>query len=111
MEIANNGELKEIEGTIEKITYKNTQNGYTVCTLKSGREHITVVGTMPFISIGDSVKFTGDYSVHSIYGEQFNAKSYETVAPKTIAAILRYLSSGIIKGVGPATAERIVYPV
>ncbi len=108
MEIANNGELKEIEGTIEKITYKNTQNGYTVCTLKSGREHITVVGTMPFISIGDSVKFTGDYSVHSIYGEQFNAKSYETVAPKTIAAILRYLSSGIIKGVGPATAERIV---
>jgi len=108
MEIANNGEIKEIEGTIEKITYKNTQNGYTVCTLKSGREHITVVGTMPFISIGDSVKFTGDYTVHSIYGEQFNAKSYETVAPKTIAAILRYLSSGIIKGVGPATAERIV---
>ncbi len=108
MEIANNGELKEIEGTIEKITYKNTQNGYTVCTLKSGREHIIVVGTMPYVSIGDSVKFTGNFTVHAIYGEQFNAQSYETVAPKTVAAILRYLSSGIIKGVGPATAERIV---
>lgn len=108
MEIANCGELKQIEGIIEKITYKNEQNGYTVCTLKSGKEHITVVGTIPFISIGDNVKFTGEYVVHASYGEQFAAQSYETVAPKTVAAILRYLSSGIIKGVGPATAERIV---
>ncbi len=108
MEIANCGELKQIEGIIEKITYKNEQNGYTVCTLKSGKEHITVVGIIPFISIGDNVKFTGEYVVHASYGEQFAAKSYETVAPKTVAAILRYLSSGIIKGVGPATAERIV---
>ncbi len=108
MEIANCGELKQIEGIIEKITYKNEQNGYTVCTLKSGKEHITVVGTIPFISIGDNVKFTGEYVVHASYGEQFAAQSYETVAPKTVAAILRYLSSGIIKGVGPSTAERIV---
>ncbi len=108
MEIANNSEFEQIEGTIEKITYKNSQNGYTVCILKSGREHITVVGIMPFITIGDSVKFLGNYTVHALYGEQFSAQSYETVAPKTVAAILRYLSSGIIKGVGPATAERIV---
>lgn len=108
MKIANNGELKELEGTIEKITYKNSQNGYTVCTLKSGREHITVVGIMPFVSIGDSVKVEGNYTFHSTYGDQFTVKSYETVAPKTVASILRYLSSGIIKGVGPATAERIV---
>ncbi len=108
MEFTNCGELKQIEGIIEKITYKNAQSGYTVCTLKSGREHITVVGTIPFISIGDNVKFTGNFIVHATYGEQFLAQSYETVAPKTVAAILRYLSSGIIKGVGPATAERIV---
>lgn len=108
MEIANKSEIKEIEGTIEKITYKNSQNGYTVCSIKSGRDHITVVGIMPFITIGDSVKFSGNFTVHAIYGEQFSAQSYETVAPKTVAAILRYLSSGIIKGVGPATAERIV---
>ncbi len=108
MEIANSGEKKEISGIIEKITYKNQQNGYTVCTVRVGREHITVVGILPFIAIGDNVKFTGEFIVHAIYGEQFSADYYETVAPKTVAAILRYLSSGIIKGVGPATAERIV---
>lgn len=108
MESANTGETKEITGIIEKITYKNPQNGYTVCTVKMGKEHITVVGTLPFITTGDSVKFTGNYTVHAVYGEQFSAQYYETVAPKTVAAILRYLSSGIIKGVGPATAERIV---
>ncbi len=98
----------EISGLVEKITYCNKQNGYTVCTVKVGREHITVVGILPFISIGDNVRFTGSYTVHQLYGKQFSAQMYETVAPKTIAAILRYLSSGIIKGVGPATAERIV---
>ena len=108
MENTNPDEKKEISGTIEKISYKNSQNGYTVCTVRVGREHLTVVGTLPFISIGDNAKFTGHYTVHAVYGEQFVADYYETVAPKTVAAILRYLSSGIIKGVGPATAERIV---
>ena len=102
------GETIEISGLVEKITYCNKQNGYTVCTVKVGREHITVVGILPFISIGDNVRFTGSYTVHQVYGKQFSAQMYETVAPKTVAAILRYLSSGIIKGVGPATAERIV---
>ena len=108
MERANVCEKKEISGIIEKITFKNQQNGYTVCTVRVGKEHITVVGILPFISIGDNVKFIGEYIVHSVYGEQFSAEFYETVAPKTVASILRYLSSGIIKGVGPATAERIV---
>ena len=101
-------ETKEISGIIEKITYTNSQNGYTVCTARVGKEHITVVGTLPFISIGDNVKFRGKFIVHATYGEQFSAEYYETVTPKTVAAILRYLSSGVIKGVGPATAERIV---
>lgn len=102
------GEKTQISGLVEKITYSNKQNGYTVCTVKAGREHLTVVGIFPFISVGDNVKFTGTYTVHQTYGKQFSAEMYETVAPKTVAAILRYLSSGIIKGVGPATAEHIV---
>lgn len=102
------GEKTEISGIIEKITYCNKQNGYTVCTVKSGREHITVVGSLPFVTVGDNIKFIGRYTVHPVYGKQFSAQMYETVAPKTVAAILRYLSSGIIKGVGPTTAERIV---
>ncbi len=102
------GEKTQISGLVEKITYSNKQNGYTVCTVKAGREHLTVVGIFPFISVGDNVKFTGTYTVHQTYGKQFSAEMYETVAPKTVAAILRYLSSGIIRGVGPATAEHIV---
>lgn len=108
MENSNSGEQREINGIIEKITYKNEQNGYTVCSLKSGREHITSVGVLPFVTVGDNVKFIGKFIVHPVYGEQFSVEYFETVAPKTVAAILRYLSSGIIKGVGPATAERIV---
>lgn len=108
MENANIGEKKQISGIVQKITYKNPQNGYTVCTVRVDKDHITVVGTLPFIAIGDKVKFTGKFILHTVYGEQFLADFYETIAPKTVAAILRYLSSGIIKGVGPATAERIV---
>ena len=108
MEIDNTNDQRELTGTIEKITYRNEQNGYKVCTLKSGREHITVVGILPFITVGDNVKVTGKFVVHAVYGEQFAADFCETVAPKTVASILRYLSSGIIKGVGPTTAERIV---
>ena len=69
MTINTQDELKEIEGIVEKITYKNEQNGYTVCTLKSGKEHITVVGIIPFISIGDNIKFSGNFIVHPSYGE------------------------------------------
>ena len=108
MDSAVGGKKTEVSGLIEKITYVNKQNGYTVCTTKIGKEHITVVGILPFISVGDNVKFVGNYVVHPVYGKQFSAEMYETVTPKTVAAILRYLSSGIIKGVGPATAERIV---
>ena len=102
------GEKTQISGLVEKITYSNKQNGYTVCTVRAGREHLTVVGIFPFISVGDNVKFTGTYTVHQTYGKQFSAEMYETVAPKTVASILRYLSSGIIKGVGPVTAEHTV---
>ena len=58
------GEKTEISGIIEKITYCNKQNGYTVCTVKSGREHITVVGSLPFVTVGDNIKFIGSYTVH-----------------------------------------------
>lgn len=108
MEFAMSGDKKEISGIVEKITFKNQQNGYTVCTVKVGKDFLTVVGILPFISVGENVKFIGEFLVHPVYGEQFSAEYYETVAPKTVASILRYLSSGIIKGVGPATAEKIV---
>ncbi len=99
---------EKIEGTLEKITYRNEQNGYTVAVLRVKNDTVSVVGTLPFLSEGESVELSGNFVIHPVYGEQFSVKSFVRKAPKTEAGILRYLSSGIIKGVGPATAERIV---
>lgn len=101
-------EANELRGTVKKITYQNKQNGYTVSTVQSGNEHITVVGTLPFLAEGETAVFKGNYTVHPTYGRQFSVTSFERTVPETQAAILRYLSSGVIKGVGPSTAERIV---
>jgi len=99
---------ERIEGLIDKITYKNQQNGYTVATVRCGTNRLTVVGILPFLSEGETAVFYGKFIIHPTYGEQFSVTSFERTAPKTVGAILRYLSSGIIKGIGPATAGRIV---
>ena len=99
---------QKINGTIEKITYRNEQNGYTVAIIRNGAERITVVGIFPFLVEGDTAEFSGRYIIHPSYGRQFSADGFERVAPQSLAAILRYLSSGIIKGVGPSTANKVV---
>ncbi len=101
-----NGE--KITGLVQKITYRNETNAYTVALIKIGNEEIIAVGIMPFLNEGDMAEFFGEYSVHPTYGPQFKVESFERKAPQNAAAILRYLSSGAIKGVGPATAGRIV---
>ena len=103
-----NAEVAEISGTVERITYKNQNNGYTVAEVKLPGESITVVGMLPFLTEGDCAVFYGSYTVHATYGRQFKAESFERKTPENAAAVLRYLSSGAIKGVGPATAQRIV---
>lgn len=100
-------ELIEIEGTIEEIIYKNDSNGYTVCEVR-GEKSFTAVGYMPFINAGETIKASGRWVTHPDYGEQFKVELYEKVMPKTVDAIEKYLSSGIVKGVGPATAAKIV---
>lgn len=101
-------ETEQIKGTVEHITYQNGQNGYTVATLRSGSARTVIVGTLPFVNEGECGKFIGRYIVHPTYGRQFQVSAFERTAPETAAAILRYLSSGAIRGVGPATAQRIV---
>ena len=97
-----------VEGTIEDIIYTNEANGYTVCEIKSGKDTLTAVGYMPFINAGETIKASGKWVSHPDYGEQFKVELYEKVMPQTVEAIEKYLSSGIVKGVGPATAARIV---
>ncbi len=101
-------EKTELKGTVEKITYRNRDNGYTVFKIRHGKKEVTCVGSLPAVSEGDTVTVTGSYSNHSIYGEQFNVETIDISAPKTQLQVLKYLSSGAIKGIGPATAIKIV---
>ena len=99
---------EEISGIVERITYSNETNGYTVAIIRCGRERVTVVGTFPFLSEGETLKLSGNFIVHPTYGSQFSATSFERTAPSSVAGVLRYLSTGVIKGVGPSTASKIV---
>ncbi len=98
----------KIFGEITSIIYQNEDNGYTVCILSSEKEDITLVGYMPGINEGDSVSVSGSWTKHQVYGEQFKVDMYERQTPADEKSILRYLSSGIVKGVREATAKRIV---
>lgn len=98
----------EIEGIVENIIYTNSVNGYTVAEIGTATELITVIGTMPYLGEGESVKLTGEWMVHPNFGRQFRVEVCEKKLPSTSTAILKYLSSGIVKGIGPASAKRIV---
>lgn len=108
MNTENNQNLYELEGQVENIVYRNEQNGYTVIELVGESSMITAVGIMPMISVGESVKLLGTYKKHPSYGEQFSATACERSMPQNLDGILKYLSSGAIRGVRAATAARLV---
>ena len=102
-------EIITVTGTVEEIIYTNPDNGYTVCVIDSAEESIfTATGYMPFISEGESVALSGNWTQHPDYGEQFKAEYYETVLPSDEEAIVKYLGSGIISGIREATAKKLV---
>ena len=97
-----------IKGTVADITYQNGETGFTVLELEDGDNALTAVGIMPDVCVGEMVELVGNFDYHSVYGRQFSVFSYVRIFPSDAAAILRYLSAGSIKGIGPATAKRIV---
>ena len=101
---------QELRGLIERITYSNEENGYTIAKLKVyGRSDlVTIVGTLLSPTPGESVALKGEWMNHPKYGEQFKILSYKTTVPATIHGIQKYLGSGLIKGIGPVMAKRIV---
>ena len=99
---------EKLSGSVERITYTNNSNGYTVAVLKTEDDFLTVVGIMPFLSVGDFIEVQGKFDSHPTYGLQFKVNSFEKASPSDTASILRYLSSGAIRGVGPSTARNIV---
>lgn len=100
--------MEKISGYIEHIIFSNADNGYTVFELTTDTEEITCVGALHAVSAGEPVVLTGQYVSHPVYGRQFSFDSYEVSAAEDETAVLRYLSSGAVKGVGPALAMRIV---
>ena len=98
----------ELEGIVEDIIYQNEVNSYTVATFQTKEEEITIVGYLPFINSGDSLKITGRYVEHKEYGQQFKIETFEKMMPQTLGALEKYLANGTIKGIGPATAKKIV---
>ncbi len=101
--------MAELTGVVNSIIYRNAENGWTVLELALDEgERLTVVGALPLANVGERLELTGDYASHPKYGSQFKAVNYRTVAPATLSAIETYLGSGLIKGVGAATARAIV---
>ncbi|MFI0372311.1 ATP-dependent RecD-like DNA helicase [Actinomadura sp. 1N219] len=101
----------ELDAVLERITYANEDTGYTVArvaTAKSGSDLLTVVGALLGAQVGESLRLVGRWRSHPKYGKQFEVDSYTTVLPATIQGIRRYLGSGMIKGIGPVMADRMV---
>ena len=97
-----------IEGVVQKIIFKNDDNGFTVCEVETDDEFTVVAGTLPFLSEGETITILGNWIVHQTFGRQFKAEYYEKKMPSSKKAIVKYLSSGLIRGIGKATAKRIV---
>ncbi|MFD9407860.1 ATP-dependent RecD-like DNA helicase [Streptomyces sp. NPDC059989] len=111
--MATNGavQLAVVEGVLERITYANEDSGYTVARVDTGRgggDLLTVVGALLGAQPGESLRMEGRWGSHPQYGRQFTVENYRTVLPATIQGIRRYLGSGLIKGIGPKIADRIV---
>ena len=98
----------EVKGQITDIIYENEINGYMVAELKTQEEDIVITGYLPFINNGDTLKLAGKFVTHPEYGRQFKIETFEKIMPETLDALERYLAGGIITGVGPATAKKII---
>lgn len=98
-----------LEGTVEQVVYYNPENGYTVCrfSLEDGRD-LTVVGSFPPLSAGEVLRVTGKWEVNPRFGQQFRVENFVPVLPSSVKGIEKFLSSGLVKGIGPVLARRIV---
>lgn len=98
----------ELVGEIKEVIYRNEINSYMIAILETEEEEATVVGYLPFINKGDNIKAVGNFIEHPEYGMQFKIETFEKTMPESLEGIERYLSSGKLKGIGPATAQKMV---
>ena len=100
--------METIEAFADETVFRNDENGYTVLVVKAGKSRVSAVGVMPPISAGEKLRITGDWTEHPVYGRQIKVQSIEIEKPTTLSGIEKYLSSGMIRGVGPATAKLLI---
>jgi len=100
--------MEVIKGFVSSIRFRNPDNGYSVLSFETDNGEETVVGNFLAVSEGEMLEVTGEWVVHKIYDRQFKSSSYQSIHPEDEMAIIRYLGSGIIKGIGPTLAKRIV---
>lgn len=100
--------MVEIEGLVENIVYKNDENGYTVAKIRYNKDVIPVVGYVPYLNEGQRVRIQGEWVTHQTFGQQIKVESCEEILPSSIEGIEKYLASGLIPGIGPVTAKKIV---
>ncbi len=102
--------MQTLAGTVEKIIYTNEENHYTVAQFLVEGEisSITIIGNLVTINVGETLKVTGEWKTHSKFGRQFKVNEFKSITPNTVTGIKKYLGSGLIKGIGPKTAEKIV---
>ena len=100
--------MQEIECRAENIVYTNEANGFTVLEARWGKKIMTAVGYMPYVAVGEQLLLRGQWVLHPDYGQQFKVESYESYKPTDLKGIERYLASGMIAGIGPSTAKKLV---
>lgn len=113
--------MEELQGNLERIIYTNEENHYTVAELaveeasvagghpaKGAGKHVTIVGNLPSVQCGETLRLEGQWVHHPQFGSQFKIVRYESILPSTVSGLKKYLGSGLIRGIGPAFAERIV---
>lgn len=102
--------LQYLEGTLERLTFQNEENGYTVARLipRGKTNEVTIVGTLSGVNVGELLHLEGIWTSHPQYGRQFEVRSYSVHYPATVEGLRKYLGSGLVRGVGPVTAGRIV---
>lgn len=98
----------ELLGEIKEVIYRNELNSYMIAVIETEEEETTVVGYLPFINKGDNIKATGNFIEHPEYGRQFKIETFEKTMPESLEGLERYLASGKLKGIGPATAQKMI---
>ena len=100
--------MEIIEAFADETVFRNEENGYTVLVVKAGKSRVSAVGIMPPIAVGEKLRITGDWTEHPVYGRQIKVQSIKIEKPTTLSGIEKYLSSGMIRGIGPATAKLLI---